>query len=265
MAVPYPQIVLFGDSLFQGAADINGGFSLQAALQSQCIRRFDIVNRGFSGYNTSQALKALPRIFAPPNPGGPKIEYLFILFGANDACVELPTNHQHVPQASFKANLRSIMAHPSIAAHKPKIFLVTPPPLDEIRITELDLAAGHPAATRQAKISASYSETVRQVAAELPDVTLVDLWEAVMDTAVAKTPGFEQKPGGPLLGDPESGVRGYLKHLLPDGLHLNAESYRIFYDLVRPHLGSEWAGTREEDRVGYVLPDWRVAPWLEDP
>lgn len=174
----------------------------------------------------------------------------------------LPTNHQHVPLAKFKTNLSRIITHPIITAHKPKIFLVTPPPLDQIRITELDRAIGHPAATRQTKVSAAYSEAVRQVAAEHPGVTLIDLWKALMDTAIAKTPGF--KPGGPLLGDPESGTRGYLEHLLPDGLHLSAESYRIFYDLIKPHIGSEWAGTREEDRVGYVLPDWRVAPWLDE-
>jgi hypothetical protein len=83
-----------------------------------------------------------------------------------------------------------------------------------------------------------------------------------MDRAIEKTPGFD--PKGPSLGDPESGVRGYLEHLLPDGLHLSSESYRILYDLVRPHIGSEWAGTKDEDRVAYVLPDWREAPWLSE-
>lgn len=39
-------------------------------------RRFDVVNRGLSGYNTSQALKALPQIFSPPTEGGPQIKYL---------------------------------------------------------------------------------------------------------------------------------------------------------------------------------------------
>ena len=175
----------------------------------------------------------------------------------------LPTNHQHVPLDKYKANLKRIITHPIFAAHKPKIFLITPPPLDQIRITELDKANGHPAATRQTKISAQYSQAVRDIAAENPNVTLIDLYKALMDTAIAKTPGFDPKKG-PALGDPESGVRGYLERLLPDGLHLSAEAYRIFYDLVKPHLGSEWAGTRDEERAAYVLPDWRVAPWLEE-
>lgn len=174
----------------------------------------------------------------------------------------MPTSNQHVPLDKFKENLAKIITHPIITGHKPKIFLVTPPPLDEIRITKLDLEWGHPAATRQAKISASYAEAVRQVAAQHPDTALVDLWKGIMDRAIAKTPGFDQN--GPLLGDPEGGKQGYLEHLLPDGLHLSGESYRIFYDLIKPLVGSEWAGFPDEDRVGYVLPDWKVAPWLDD-
>ncbi|KAK5664183.1 hypothetical protein OQA88_399 [Cercophora sp. LCS_1] len=257
----YPQLVLFGDSLIQGAVDTSDGFSFQAGLQSQCNRRLDVVNRGLSGYNTSNALKALPDIFPPPVSGGPKLEYLFVLFGANDACVPLPTNFQHVPLDKFKANLTRIITHPNIIAHKPKIFLITPPPLDEIRLTALDLAAGHHKATRHAKISSTYSDAVRQVATE-HGVTLVDLWKALMDRAIEKTPGYD--PKGPALGDPEGGVRGHLEALLPDGLHLSSESYRIFYDIVRPHVGKEWADKPDEERFGWVLPEWRSAPWLDE-
>lgn len=32
---PIPQVVLFGDSLFQGSTDLLDGFSFQAALQSR--------------------------------------------------------------------------------------------------------------------------------------------------------------------------------------------------------------------------------------
>jgi len=186
-----------------------------------------------------------------------------VLFGANDACLQVPTNFQHVPLDKYKANLARIITHRNITAHKPKIFIVTPPPLDQIRVTELDLANGHPTALRQTKNSAAYSEAARQVAAENPGVTLIDLQKALMDRAIEMTPGFDPKKGH-ALGDPASGMRGYLEHLLPDGLHLSTEAYRIFYELVRPHVGAEWAGTRDEERVGYVLPDWRDAPWLDE-
>jgi lysophospholipase L1-like esterase len=150
-----------------------------------------------------------------------------------------------------------IITHPLITAHKPKILLVTPPPLDEIHITKLDLAWGHPEATRKAKISASYSQAVRDIAAQHPETTLIDLWKAIMDVAIAKTPGFEPK-SGVTLGDPDSGLRGYLEHLLPDGLHMSGEAYQIFFETVKAHLDS-WEG-----QDGYVLPDWNVAPKLDE-
>jgi hypothetical protein len=64
------------------------------------IRRLDVVNRGFSGYNTTQALKMLPRVVASPEEGrirlmvcwhGSLIDRSFdsnlqtIFLGANDA------------------------------------------------------------------------------------------------------------------------------------------------------------------------------------
>ncbi|RKU44182.1 hypothetical protein DL546_007138 [Coniochaeta pulveracea] len=259
MALPWPQVVLFGDSLFQQAAEVKDGFSFEAALQQQVLRRYDVVNRGLSGYNTSQALKHIDQIFTKPTEGGPKIKYLFVLLGANDACVKMPTNQQHIPLDKYKENLTKIITHPLITAHNPKILLVTPPPIDEIHITKLDLAWGHQEATRKAKISATYSQAVRDVAAEHPGTVLIDLCKAIMDVAIAKTPGFEPKTGV-ALGDPESGLRGYLEHLLPDGLHMSGEAYRIFFDAVKGHIES-WD---EESREGYTLPDWQVAPKLED-
>jgi lysophospholipase L1-like esterase len=179
-----------------------------------------------------------------------------VLLGANDAVRPLPTTSQHVPIEDFKKNLTKIVTHPVITAHNPKILLVTPPPLDEIRVTKLDLDYGHPEAQRHSKISANYSEKVREIAKEVPGVVLVDLWQAIMDEAITTAPEF--KAGGPWLGDPECGLQGGLAELLPDGLHMNGSAYKVFYKTVLPHIGQEWEGLADEDRSGYVLPDWRV-------
>lgn len=48
-------------------------------LPPEVLRRFDVVNRGLSGYNTSNALKLLPQIISPPGPGVPKLAYLVSL------------------------------------------------------------------------------------------------------------------------------------------------------------------------------------------
>ncbi|CAM1505361.1 Fc.00g109980.m01.CDS01 [Cosmosporella sp. VM-42] len=225
------------------------------------IRRVDVVNRGLSGWNSSHALQYLPEIFPERTEGSPKMDYLVILFGANDSVIPLPTTAQHVPIEQYKENLIKIINHPRIVAHKPKILLVTPPPVDEIKVTKLDLANGHSRSIRTSAISASHSEVTRQLAREIPGVVSVDLWKAVMDKAIELSPGDYQE-GGPLLGTPENGKQGFLDVLLHDGLHMGGEAYKVFFQTLLPHIGPEWAALAADDRTGYVYPDWRVLTGL---
>lgn len=170
----------------------------------------------------------------------------------------MPKDSQHVPLEQYTENLRAIVTHPYVRAHDPTVLLVTPPPLDEIRIAVVDRQNCQPHQSRHSQISASYSEAARRVAHETPGVVLVDLWKAVMDVAITKTPGFDASSGG-LLGSHQSGQRGHLERLLPDGLHLSGESYKIFFDALVPHIKPRHPALTTE---GYVLPEWRVAPWL---
>ncbi|POR37215.1 GDSL esterase/lipase [Tolypocladium paradoxum] len=257
MAVPYPQIVLLGDSLLQRSVDLEDGFSFQAALQSRCIRRLDVVNRGFSGWNTANVVKHLHDIFPQPTESLPKIKYLIILLGTNDAVIPMPTTSQHVPIDEYKENLTKIITHPHVQAHRPKILLVTPPPVDQIKVTKLNTEEGHPSAIRTSAISASYSEMVREVARENSGVVLVDLWQALMDKAIAMAPN-DYQTGGAWLWTLENGKQGGLAQLLPDGIHMSGDAYRVLYEQVKPHIGKEWTNLPYDDRSGYVFPDWRV-------
>ncbi|KAI1335754.1 SGNH hydrolase-type esterase domain-containing protein [Xylariaceae sp. FL0016] len=249
MAKPYNQVVLFGDSLFQGCSGVQNGFSFQGALQHLCVRGLDVINRGFSGYNTKNALEILPQVFLPPSPSTPRIEYLIVLLGANDACLPIPTSTQGVSLEQYKENLTRIITHDLIQAHKPKILLVTPPPLDEITSFRLDLANGnHKEPCRKAAVSAQYSQTVRDIAKEVPGIVLIDLQKTLMDYAIKKTPDFDAK--GPLLGYPESegGQSGAFEQLLPDGLHMSGEAYEVLFNIIQPHIESATLN----------FPDWRV-------
>ncbi|PQK12623.1 hypothetical protein BB8028_0003g12390 [Beauveria bassiana] len=257
MAVPYPQVVLLGDSLFQFSVDTDEGFSFEAALQSRYSRRFDVVNRGLSGYNTANILKYFDRLFPEKTSSSPEIKYLVILLGANDAVLPLPNTWQHVPLEKYGENLSNIIEHPRIRAHNPKILLVTPPPLDEIKTTEDDKAEGFPCSIRRAATSAQYSQKARDVAAKYDNVTLIDLYQVLMDKAINMVPGDFEK-GGPLPGTLDNGKRAGLKELLPDGLHLGGTAYREFYKILWPHIGHEWLHLAEGDRTGYVFPDWRT-------
>lgn len=142
-----------------------------------------------------------------------------------------------------------VITHENIKAHNPKILLITPPPLDEIQSSLIDIEHGHKEPVRKASVSAQYSETVRQVAAEVPGVVLVDLQKALMEKAISLTPDYD--PSGPPLGYLEGGKRGALEQLLPDGLHISGEGYRVLFDIVKPHI------TLPNDY--YVYPDWRIS------
>lgn len=135
--------------------------------------------------------------------------------------------------------------------------MVTPPPLDEIRTTELDTAK-YGRNLRETARSAAYSQKARDVAARVPGTVLVDLQKALMEVAVGNTPGWEV--GQPPLGSIEGGQRGYLEKLLPDGLHLSGEAYKVLWGLVEGEIEPRYPSESSE---GYVYPEWRQAPWLK--
>lgn len=164
-----------------------------------------------------------------------------------------PTN-QHCPIDQYKENLGKIISHPSIKAHAPKILLVTPPPLDEIKHGDLTREDGLEDPLREHVVSAAYSEKAREVARENPGVVLIDLWQALMDKAIELTPADYQS-GGPWLGSLKNGKSGGLDTLLPDGLHMGGDGYRVFFEAVRPHIGTEWAGLSLDS--DFVYPSWR--------
>jgi hypothetical protein len=58
-------------------------------------------------------------------------------------------------------------------------------------------------------------------------VVCVDLAKALMDHAVANKPGWDANR--PLLGSAAGVRRGYLEKLLPDGLHMSREAYRVLW------------------------------------
>ncbi|PHH82760.1 hypothetical protein CDD82_4925 [Ophiocordyceps australis] len=237
MATSYPQVVLLGDSLLEYSTHTTEGFCFQAALQSQCIRRLDVVNRGLGGWNTSKVLKYLDDIIPKPTGSTPKMKYLIILLGINDAA--LPSlSKQHVPIDEYKRNLTQIITHVNVQAHSPKILLVTPPPINEMKFRENERARGLLEGSRDFKTSAAYSEKAREVARENEGVVLIDLWQALMDKATA------QGAGG-------------LDSLLPDGIHLAGEAYRVLYEEIKQHIGREWVYEGAQDSSGYMYPDYR--------
>ena len=104
-----PAIVLFGDSITQQGFGVDGKVGWASLLASDYSRRADVLNRGFSGYNTKMAIDLLPSIF--PGASDDKengILFCTIFFGANDAA--LPGERQHVPIDDYAKNLGTIIS-----------------------------------------------------------------------------------------------------------------------------------------------------------
>ena len=92
-----PRIVCYGDSITQLGHDPDGWLGL---IQSKYCRSLDIINRGFSGYNTKWLLEHFDEIELDFK----NAKIVFILMGANDAA----DDQQFVPVCKFKENLTEL-------------------------------------------------------------------------------------------------------------------------------------------------------------
>jgi len=275
---------MIGDSIIQYASLSHGtaaddtdsnilpdghGFCFAAGLQEHVQRRLDIVNRGLSGYNTSNAMAILDDISPSKSPA--RVDYLLLLFGSNDSCLPGVSTNQHVPLEQFRQNMEAIIDHASRLSHEPKILLVTPPPINEVQLEEEDIKKGHPRLTREQSVTSDYAYEVREIAKKYEDrnVVLVDLWKAMLDVALKSTPDFPYWTGRSkhniLIGQRRYGDNEGLRKLLVDGVHLTGAGYKIFLDQVLPHVEPGWEGisTDRPNPPACVFPHWSIAPRIE--
>lgn len=130
MSLQRPQFICFGDSITQRAFGPSGWAT---ALAESYQRRADIINRGYSGYNTAWGVRILPYVFDGAVVTPPALVTLF--FGANDAV--LPQSKegektQHVPLQEYEKNMVAIIDHiQTVFEPSPAICIITPPPVSE--------------------------------------------------------------------------------------------------------------------------------------
>lgn len=123
-----PAIVLFGDSITQEAFGVDGRVGWAGLLAAAYTRRADVLNRGFSGYNTAHAIGLLPRVFTGNLPEETLFCTLFL--GANDAA--FPGEPQHVPIDRYETNLGTLITGiRQRLGSQTRIVLLTPPPVFE--------------------------------------------------------------------------------------------------------------------------------------
>ena len=132
-----------------------------------------------------------------------------VFFGANDACLPGSATGQHVPLDEYKRNLKDILEHSSVVAQKPRLILLTPPPVNEYQMGEAELFRGYKDPLRSAEHTKAYADACRQVGTEV-GVAVLDVWSIFM----AKV-GW--KEGGPLIGSKKVARNEVLEKLLSDG------------------------------------------------
>lgn len=238
---PYDQFLLFGDSITEFSCNQSMGFAFHPALQDSYIRRLDVINRGFSGYTSANALQVLPSFF--PTPRTSKVRLMTIFFGANDAC--LPGKFQHVPLGEYKKNLEKLIEHPAVKEQNPRVIIITPPPVNEHQFFDMDDPS------RRASNTKLYAEAAREVAGSL-GVPVADIWTRFMEAA-----GWQE--GQPLLGSRDVPKSEKLQSFLTDGLHLTPDGYRIVYEEVMKVIRANWPDQTPE-QLSRVFPGWQDAP-----
>ncbi|GES66420.1 GDSL Lipase/Acylhydrolase family protein [Aspergillus terreus] len=240
---PYDQFILFGDSITQQSTSPTDGFVFQAELQDAYCRRLDVINRGFSGYTTANAVNVFPKFF--PTPQRATVKLMTIFFGANDACI--PGTFQHVPLDKFKENLRQLIQHPAVTAQGTQIIVLTPPAVNEYQMDPGDGSA----LARTASHTKIYADAAREVATSL-GTPVADIWTAFMTAA-----GW--KEGDPLAGSKEIPNNAKLQSLLTDGLHLTADGYRMVFEVVMETIRQNCPELSPE-QLPWVHPPWTEAP-----
>jgi len=106
-------------------------------------------------------------------------------------------------------NLTAILEHPTLEAQRPRVILITPPPVDEYLLEESDRGKGIQEIRRTAEHTKLYADACRETGEE-HNVVVLDLWSIVMGEA-----GW--KKGMPLVGSKKVQRSEVLGELLHDG------------------------------------------------
>ena len=194
------RIVCFGDSLTEYGHDptLNGWVN---QLSFYFSRRADVINRGFSGYNTALALHLIDEVLTDSDL---KPDLLFLWFGANDSAT--PDAPFHVPLEEYSQNLLSLTRH---AQQKGvEVILITPPPCYEPALEEWLRATYNVPLNHHNDITQNYVKATLEVATQTA-CNVIDVFECMGGLAIER------------------------KDYLLDGLHLNLKGNCALFEQIK--------------------------------
>ena len=244
-----PRIVLFGDSITEQSFG-EGGFG--AALADRYRRHADVLLRGYSGYNSRDAVALLKHVFPLDDPTPPVL--VTVCFGANDAVKETSSmaDVQRCPLAEYAENLRAILTHLGRLDPPPRVLVMTPPPVDARawkRTCDANAYHDDPTPDRELNRTGRYAHAALGVARAFS----------------SKARGGENREpfdvAGLNLFDKLAGVERWEETFLSDGLHLSPAGYELvtalMVDALERTLGLE-ADENPSDFPSFLAVDHRA-------
>lgn len=219
-------VVCLGDSITQEGWGLDASSrGWVAALAHAYRRKADLINRGFSGYNSRWALLLAPHVFAPQAAGKRNL-IATIFFGANDSVDPVRNSRQDVPLEEYEENLVSLGT--LAAASSEVVAIIAPPPVD---------SAAWP--DRSNSRTRAYASAAGRAAARVRSAVSSAQRVVFVDTFTLCAPD-----GADDADAPSAPWRSYLR----DGLHLSAAGNQLLADALLQALGDAAAAT------GDVLP-----------
>ncbi|KAJ2712497.1 isoamyl acetate-hydrolyzing esterase [Coemansia spiralis] len=251
----YDVILAFGDFITESDNDTGyGGWVTN--LANSFGHRMDVLNRGFSGLNTTAALGVVDRVFPVTQPlaqagllagtlgstpmdrrngefpGGTSgaMELCVLFFGTNDAVVSL--SPQHVELDEYKQNMRQmvlLLQDPNSQYFSPRTrtIIVTPPPVNDAMADETTKSNPNFKYFRS-KATKTYADAAIAVAQDFC-LPYVDLHTEIVTLAA-------QAKASPDYKGKFSGYDAYLA----DGVHPNTAGNKLLYSLVMSTVNSTW-------------------------
>ncbi|XP_026374442.1 isoamyl acetate-hydrolyzing esterase 1 homolog isoform X1 [Ursus americanus] len=218
----WPRVLLFGDSITQFSFQ-QGGWG--ASLADKLVRKCDVLNRGFSGYNTRWAKIILPRLISKGNSLDSPVA-VTIFFGANDSALKDENPKQHVPLAEYAENLSSMVRYlRSAGVPGPRLVLIAPPPLCEAA-WERECRLQGSKLNRLNSVVGEYAGACVQVARDC-GIDVLDLWT--------------------LMQEDTQDFSAYLS----DGLHLSPKGNEFLFSHLWPLI------EKKVSSLPLLLPYWR--------
>lgn len=206
------RVVALGDSITQLGFEAGSGWV--GRLAGFYSRKADVLNRGFSGYNSGQARFLLSRLVEAEAWVWRRADLVLVFFGANDAAEPKVSPAQHVPLEQYKANLVGII-RALRQQEVQRMLILAPPPVDKEAWNERARKKGYSEGSRDDELAKRYAMACEQVVEEeakaFTSIALCNLWEE-----------FHQDQDW--------------KALLSDGLHLSAEGNRRVFESIKAKI-----------------------------